>query len=44
MNEHRRASGFNSGGDDKLGVSVYGDNSGQSRQFLSDRNEFSKEE
>ena len=44
MNEHRRASGFNSGGDDKLGVSLYGDNSGQSRQFLSDRNEFSKEE
>jgi hypothetical protein len=44
MNEHRRASGFNSGGDDKLGVSVYGDNSGQSRQFLSDRDEFSKDE
>ena len=37
MNEHRRAGGFNSGGDDKLGVSVYGDNSGQSRQLLSDR-------
>ena len=44
MNEHRRASGFNSGGDDKLGISVYGDNSGQSRQFLSDRDEFSKDE
>jgi hypothetical protein len=44
MNEHRRASGFNSGGDEKLGVSVYGDNSGQSRQFLSDRDEFSKDE
>jgi hypothetical protein len=44
MNEHRRASGFSFGGDDKLGVSVYGDNSGQSRQFLSDRDEFSKDE
>ena len=44
MNEHRRASGFNSGGDDKLGVSVYGDKSAQSRQFLSDRDKFSKDE
>lgn len=44
MNKHRRASGFDSGGDDKLGVSVCGDNSGQSRQFLSDRDEFSKDE
>ena len=43
MNEHRRASGFHSGGDDKLGVSVHGDNSRQSRQFLSDRDEFSKD-
>ena len=44
MNEHRRASGFGSSGDDKLGVSVHGDSSGQSRQLLSDRDEFSKEE
>src|SRR5215469_315142 len=44
MNEHRRASGFTSGGDNKLGVSLYGDNSGQSSQFLSHRDEFSKDE
>ena len=44
MSEHRRASGFSFGGDDKLGVSVYGDNSGQSRQVLSDRDEFTEGE
>ena len=44
MNDQRRASGFNSGGDDKLGVSVPGDDSGEGRQVLSERNEFSKDE
>jgi hypothetical protein len=44
MNDQRRASGFGSGDDDKLGVSVYGDSSGQSRQLLSDQGEFSKDE
>lgn len=44
MKDQRRATGFNSGSDDKLGVSVHCDNSGQSRQLLSNRDEFSKDE
>ena len=43
MKDQRRASGFGSGGD-KLGVSIPGDDSGEGRQVLSERNEFSKDE
>jgi len=43
MNDQRRASGLGSGGD-KLGVSIPGDDSGEGRQVLSERNEFSKDE
>ena len=45
MNDQRRASGFGSDRGGKLGISVRGgDNSGESRQVLSDRHEFSKDE
>jgi hypothetical protein len=44
MNDQRRASGFGSDRGSKLGVSVRGDSLGESRQVLSDRDEFSKDE
>ena len=45
MNDRRRASGFGSDRGGNLGISVRGgDNSGESRQVLSDRDEFSRDE
>ena len=45
MNAQRRASGFGPDRGGKLGISVRGgDNSGESRQVLSDRDEFSRDE
>src|SRR5215813_13036941 len=44
MSDQRRASGFGSDRGGKLGVSIRGDDSGESRQVLSERNEFSKDE
>jgi len=45
MNDQRRASGFGSDRGGKLGISVRGGgNSGESRQVLSERDEFSRDE
>jgi hypothetical protein len=44
MNDPRRASGFGSDRGGKLGVPIAGDDSGESRQSLSDRDDFSKDE
>ena len=44
MSNRQRARGFSSGRDGKQGVSVRGDNPEESRQALSDRDEFSRSE